>query len=164
MICWSYPAKGLGLCHSLKGLGRWHSLALPRASMQRKGLELRSVFYAKNPARAKILGIGPPAFPAGIVLALRAAHSLTLPRGPVRAGCYADGMFYGRLEQFSHTAQIPAASMAFSVYHIARARISGIGPPAFPLSSPEGPCRECSSCAFGTAGCFRLSLRLSKLS
>ena len=97
MICWSYPAKGLGLCHSLKGLGRWHSLALPRASMQRKGLELRSVFYAKNPARAKILGIGPPAFPAGIVLALRAAHSLALPRASMqRKGLELRSVFYAK--------------------------------------------------------------------
>ncbi len=69
------------------------------------------------------------AFPSGLGL----RHSLTLPRGPVRAGCYADGMFYSRLEQFSHTAQMPAASIAFSVYHIARARILGIGPAAFPM-------------------------------
>ena len=48
MICWSYPAKGLG---------RWHSLALPRASMQRKGLELRSVFYAKNPRSSKLTNL-----------------------------------------------------------------------------------------------------------
>ena len=84
-------------------------------------------------------GIGPPAFPSGLGL----RHSLSpRRRGPCRAGCYANGMFYSRLEQFSHTAQMPAASIAFSVYHIARARILGIGPPAFPYSSPEGPLQK----------------------
>ena len=34
-----------------------HSLALPRASMQRKGLELRSVFYAKNPCSSKLTNL-----------------------------------------------------------------------------------------------------------